>query len=313
MLGFLQGFSYGLFMTCLPWLLVGLYNPGIALPVATQGRLQVVFRYCLIIPFISMLLWLTSLWGGFSPSLFGWLAGIVAIPVALPIERTLRGWLARRRERRREAQSIAEAQQRRAQEERMAYEAGVSVLDPARPPEGADDLVLAMCRAKQSLLDVKRPDLAILADRLYSRYRHVMDVLSGRFHTGELAFERSRGLVTQVCLGAVDTLTTMASQARGVVSVDGQYVRGRLERDGKRLSDEERAALVRRLDLLVETEHRLNERAARIESALTVLDDTAVSMSRIETTRPQASVTTDKALEDLRRFVEGADRYARKD
>ncbi|MDR5885580.1 MULTISPECIES: cobyrinic acid a,c-diamide synthase [Halomonadaceae] len=313
MLGFLQGFSYGLFMTCLPWLLVGLYNPGIALPVATQGRLQVVFRYCLIIPFISMLLWLTSLWGGFSPSLFGWLAGIVAIPVALPIERTLRGWLARRRERRREAQSIAEAQQRRAQEERKAYEAGVSVLDPARPPEGADDLVLAMCRAKQSLLDVKRPDLAILADRLYSRYRHVMDVLSGRFHTGELAFERSRGLVTQVCLGAVDTLTTMASQARGVVSVDGQYVRGRLERDGKRLSDEERAALVRRLDLLVETEHRLNERAARIESALTVLDDTAVSMSRIETTRPQASVTTDKALEDLRRFVEGADRYARKD
>jgi hypothetical protein len=313
MLGFLQGFSYGLFMTCLPWLLVGLYNPGIALPVATQGRLQVVFRYCLIIPFISMLLWLTSLWGGFSPSLFGWLAGIVAIPVALPIERTLRGWLAHRRERRREAQSIAEAQQRRAQEERKAYEAGVSVLDPARPPEGADDLVLAMCRAKQSLLDVKRPDLAILADRLYSRYRHVMDVLSGRFHTGELAFERSRGLVTQVCLGAVDTLTTMASQARGVVSVDGQYVRGRLERDGKRLSDEERAALVRRLDLLVETEHRLNERAARIESALTVLDDTAVSMSRIETTRPQASVTTDKALEDLRRFVEGADRYARKD
>lgn len=313
MLGFLQGFSYGLFMTCLPWLLIGLYNPGIALPVATQGRLQVVFRYCLVIPFISMLLWLTSLWGGFSPSLLGWLAGIVAIPAALPIERTLRGWLARRRERRREAQSIAEAQRRRIQEERKAYEAGVSVLDPARPPEGADDLVLAMCRAKQSLLDVKRPDLAILADRLYSRYRHVMDVLSGRFHTGELAFERSRGLVTQVCLGAVDTLTTMASQARGVVSVDGQYVRGRLERDGNRLSDEERTALVRRLDLLVETEHRLNELSARIESALTVLDDTAVSMARIETTRPQASVTTEKALEDLRRFVEGADRYARKD
>ncbi|MCO7245240.1 cobyrinic acid a,c-diamide synthase [Halomonas sp. Mc5H-6] len=313
MLGFLQGFSYGLFMTCLPWLLIGLYNPGIALPVATQGRLQVVFRYCLVIPFISMLLWLTSLWGGFSPSLLGWLAGIVAIPAALPIERTLRGWLARRRERRREAQSIAEAQRRRTQEERKAYEAGVSVLDPARPPEGADDLVLAMCRTKQSLLDVKRPDLAILADRLYSRYRHVMDVLSGRFHTGELAFERSRGLVTQVCLGAVDTLTTMASQARGVVSVDGQYVRGRLERDGNRLSDEERTALVRRLDLLVETEHRLNELSARIESALTVLDDTAVSMARIETTRPQASVTTEKALEDLRRFVEGADRYARKD
>ena len=313
MLGFLQGFSYGLFMTCLPWLLVGLFNPGLALPVLAPSRLQVIFRYCLLVPFISMLMWLTSLWGGFSPSLFGWLAGIVAIPVALPVERTLRGWLARRRERRQEAQRVAAVRKRRAQEERKAYEAGVSVLDPGRPPEGADDLVLAMCRAKQSLLDVHRPDLAIQTDRLYSRYRHVMDVLSGRFHTGELAFERSRGLVTQVCLGAVDTLTSMASQARGVVSVDGNYVRSRLTQEGKQLGEEERAALVRRLDLLVETEHRLNKLSARIESALTVLDDTAVSMARIETARPQASVTTEKALEDLLRFVEGADRYTRKD
>ncbi|MEA2117775.1 cobyrinic acid a,c-diamide synthase [Halovibrio sp. HP20-50] len=312
MLGFLQGFSYGLFMTCLPWLLVGLVNPALALPVVAQGRLQVILRYCLIVPFISLLMWLTSLWGGFSPSLLGWLAGIVAIPVALPVERSLRGWLARRRARRREAQRVAEVRQRRAEEERKAYEAGVVVLDPERPPEGADDLVLAMCRAKQRLLEADRPDLAILADRLYSRYRHVMDVLSSRFHTGELAFERSRGLVSQVCLGAVDTLTTIASQARGVVSVDGDYVRRRLAK-GKQLSEEERAALVRRLDLLVETEHRLNELSARIESALTVLDDTAVSMARIETARPQASVTTEKALEDLRRFVEGADRYARKD
>jgi hypothetical protein len=313
MLGFLQGFSYGLFMTCLPWLLVGLVNPGLALPLKPPGRLQVILRYCLVIPFISMLLWLTSLWGGFGPSLIGWLAGIVAIPVALPVERTLRGWLARRRERRRQALAAAETQRRRAREEREAQEAGVSVLDPTRPPEGADDLVLAMCRAKQGLLEVNRADLAIQADRLYSRYRHVLDVLGSRFHSGELAFERSRGLVTQVCLGAVDTLNTMGSQARGVVSVDGDFVRRRLAREGKRLSDEERAALARRLDLLVETERRLDELSASIESALTVLDDTAVAMARIETARPQASVTTEKALEDLRRFVEGADRYARKE
>lgn len=313
MLGFLQGFSYGLFMTCLPWLVLGLFNPGLALPVTAPSRLRVIGRYCLVVPSISMLLWLTSLWGGFSPSLFGWLAGIIAIPVALPVERSLRGWLARRRMQRQEAQRLADTQQRRAQEERNAYEAGVLVLDPASPPAQADDLVLAMCKAKQSLLDVQRPDLAILTDRLYSRYRHVMDVLGERFTTGELAFERSKGLVTQVCYGAVDTLTTMASQARGVVSVDGSYVRSRLEREGRRLSDEERAALVRRLDLLVETEHRLHKLSARIESALTVLDDTAVSMARIETVRPQASVTTEQALEELRRFVDSADRYARKE
>lgn len=313
MLGFLQGFSYGLFMTCLPWLLVGLFNPALALPVPTPGRLRVILRYCLVVPFISMLLWLTSLWGGFGPSLVGWLAGIVAIPVALPVERTLRGWLARRREGRRQALAAAETRRQRAQQEHEAHEAGLAVLDPLSPPQGADDLVLAMCRAKQGLLDVNRPDLAIQADRLYSRYRHVLDVLGSRFHLGELAFARSRGLVAEVCLGAVDTLNTMESQARGVVSVDGDFVRRRLAREGKRLSEEERAALLRRLDLLVETEQRLDSLSASIESALTVLDDTAVAMAQIETARPQASVTAEKALEDLRRFVEGADRYARKD
>ena len=311
MLGFLQGFSYGLFMTCLPWLLVGLFNPRLALPSAPFGRLPVIVRYCLLVPFISMLLWLTSLWGGFGPSLLGWIAGLVAIPAALPLERHLRGWLGRRGERRRQARLAAEAERQRAQQEREAQEAGVAVLDPAQPPVGADDLVLAMCRSKQALLDVRRPDLAIQADRLYSRYRHVMEVLGGRFDRGELAFERSRSLVGEVCLGAVDTLNSMASQASGVVSVDGDFVRRRLAKESKRLSEEERVALVRRLELLAETERRLSELAARNESALTVLDDTAVAMARIETGRPQASVTTDRALSELRHFVERADRYGR--
>ena len=155
MLGFLQGFSYGLFMTCLPWLLIGLYNPWLALAVKTPNRLQVILRYCLGIPFLSVLLWLTSLWGGFSPSLMGWLAGIVAIPVALPVERTLRGWLAQRRERRHRQQMDSEARKQRARQERTASEAGVRVLDPDHPPENADELVLAMCQAKQRLLDVR--------------------------------------------------------------------------------------------------------------------------------------------------------------
>ncbi|QTF93358.1 cobyrinic acid a,c-diamide synthase [Halomonas sp. BM-2019] len=308
MLGFLQGFSYGLFMTCLPWLLVGLANPRLALASDSPSRWQVIARYGLVVPFISLLLWLTSLWGGFGPSLAGWLAGLVAVPLALPLERRLRGWLRRRRERRQRLQREAERRHRQARE---AQEAGVAVLDPARPPADADRLVLAMCRAKQGLIEARRPDLAVQADRLYSRYRHVLAVLSGRFDSGELAFERARGLVAEVCLGALDTLDAMASQARGVASVDADFVRRRLAADGKRLGEEERAALLRRLELVEETERRLGELAARNESALTVLDDTAVAMARIETGRPQASLTTERALEELRRFVEGADRYGR--
>ncbi len=311
MLGFLQGFAYGLFLTCLPWLLVGLVNPRLAVPIEPPGRLQVILRYVLVVPFISMLLWLTSLWGGFGPTLTGWLAGLVAIPVALPLERRLRGWLARRREQRRQAGRAAEAARRRAQQQRDAHEAHLAELDPARPPADADDLVLALCRAKQGLIDARRPDLAVQADRVYSRYRHVLGVLESRFDSGELAFARARGLVVEVCFGVVDTLDAMASRARGVANVDGDFVRRRLSREGRQLGSEERAALVRRLELLEETEKGLRELAARNESALTVLDDTAVSLARIQTGRPQASVTTEQALEELRRFVSRADRYGR--
>lgn len=310
MLGFLQGVAYGLFMTCLPWLLVGLVNPRLAVPVEPPSRLQVIMRYCLLFPFLSVMLWLTSLWGGFGPSLAGWLVGLAAIGVSLPLERRIRGWMGRFRARRHEAQLAAEAERLRAERQRNAYEAGVAVLDPAHPPADADDLVRAMCQAKQRLLEARRPDLAVQADRLYSRYRHVMGVVGGRFVSGELAFERSRSLVTEVCLGAVDTLTSMASQASGVVGVDEDFVRRRLARETQ-LSVEERVALKRRLELLESTERRLRQLTARNESALTVLDDTAVAMARIETGRPQASVGTDQALEELRRFVDRAERYGR--
>ena len=313
MLGFLQGFAYGLFVTCLPWCLVGLANPRLAVPTEHPSRLQVLFRYGLLVPFLSVLLWLTSLWGGFGPSLAGWLVGLAAIAVEIPLERRWRRWRARRHRQHLEARLEAEALRRRAEREREAREAGVAVLDPARPPVDADEVVLALCRAKQGLLDVRRPDLAIQADRLYSRYRHVLDVLAARFQRGELAFERAQTLVTEVCLGAVDNLTSMASQAKGVMGVDGDFVRRRLEREGRRLSAEERTALERRLELLEGTERRLGRLAARNESALTLLDDAAVAMARIETGRPQATVAADRALEELRRFIGRAERYGRSD
>ncbi|EWH02129.1 hypothetical protein, partial [Halomonas sp. BC04] len=205
----------------------------------------------------------------------------------------------------------AEAARRRTEQEREAREAGVAVLDPSHPPSDADELIMALCRAKQGLLDTRRPDLATQVDRFYSRYCNVMDVLLARFDSSELAFERSRGLVTEVCLGAVDNFTSMAAQARGVMGLDGDFVRRRLEQDGAKLSVEERIALKRRLELIDDTELRLRRLVARNESALTLLDDAAVALARIETGRPQASVATDQALEELRRFIGRAERYGR--
>lgn len=310
MLGFLQGFAYGLFLSCIPWFIIGMVNPRAAVPREPAWRWQVIVRYWFLVPAIAFLLWLTSLWGGFGPSLAGWLAGLAAIAVEIPLERRWRRWRAMRAQQRREAEQIASAARRRAALEREQREAGIAVLDPQQPPEGADDVVLALCEAKQRLLDVRRPELATQADRLYTRYAHALDVLGAKFDERELTFERSRGLVAEVCRGAVDNLTAMASQAGGVSGIDAEFVRRRLAREGERLPAGEREALQRRLELVNETERLLRERSALNEAAITTLDDAAVAVARVETGRPQASIATDQALQDLRRFIDKAHSYA---
>lgn len=311
MFGFLQGFAYGLFLSCLPWFILGLIEPRLAVPTDRPTRLQALLRYWLIVPFIAFALWVTSLWGGFGPTLGGWLAGLLAIPVAIPAERAVRSWRQAVRERRRAAHQAALEAQQRAALERKAREQGLAVLDPDRQPAQTDDVILGLWQAKKRLLAVGRPDLAIQADRVYSRYCHVDEVLRGKFDERELTFERSLGLVAEVSRTAIDTLNTMASVARGVTGIDATYVRRRLGQESARLAGEERQALTRRLELVEATERRLRELNARNEAALTALDDASVAVAAVSTDRPLASVAAEQALADLQRFAERAHRYGR--
>ncbi|MFD2192295.1 cobyrinic acid a,c-diamide synthase [Pistricoccus aurantiacus] len=311
MLEFLQGFSYGLFLSCLPWFVIGLVSPRHALGTLRPERLQVFIRYWFVVPFLAGLLWLTSLWGGFGPSLGGWLAGLAAIAVEIPLERRLRGWWERHKQKRLDAQRQREIARRQAEQARQARERGEESLDPEHPPADADDVILALCSAKARLLSARQPALAQQADRVYGRYRKVIAVLLERFEVGELAFERARSLAAEVCFAAVDNLTAMAAQASGVAGVDSDHVRRRLSREGDRLTHTERLALERRLALVEDTHRHLRELSARNETALTALDNAAVAMARVDTRRPQASVSADQALGDLQNFVARAERYGR--
>ncbi|WP_348762494.1 cobyrinic acid a,c-diamide synthase [uncultured Salinisphaera sp.] len=309
MFGFLQGFSYGLFLSCLPWFLIGMVDPRLAIPVTPPTRWRAVLRYVFGLPFVSFSLWLTSLWGGFDPSFNGWIAGLLAIAVEVPVERRWRGWLARRKERAAAARIEAEAQARQAAKERQAREAGTAELDPNHPPVGADAVILALCAGKKRLQDVKRPDLAGQADRLYTRYVRVLDALSAKFDARELTHGRSRSMVAEVCKAAADNLDAMHRLAAGVAGIDAAYVRRRLHETPERLHADERAALRERLELVADTERRLGDLAARNEAAMTTLDNAAVVMSRVQTDRPQAALGADQALGDLQRFLDQAERY----
>ena len=71
MFEFLQGFAFGLFVTFVPWFVAGLYDPRLAVPEELATRWQVILRYAVAMPALAMLLFLTSLWGGFGASLGG--------------------------------------------------------------------------------------------------------------------------------------------------------------------------------------------------------------------------------------------------
>ena len=307
MLGFLQGFAYGLLVSCGPWFLAGMINPALAVPGDRPNRLQVILRYWLLLPFVAFVLWLTSLWGGFGPTLGGWIAGLAAVAVALPVERRLRSWLRQHGERRRE-QAVRQA---RAAREAAERESGVVTLDPDRPPVDADDLVREFCRAKGRLVAAGRTDLGNHVDRLYSRYSRVLATLASRFDSAEVTYGRAVELLSQVCRNALDDLHAMASRVESVRDVDGDYVRRRLRSEGDTLPEAERRALERRLELLKETDRELREIAARLEAVLTALDDTQISVARIETGRGHGAVDADRALRDLQRFTSGAGRYGR--
>lgn len=311
MFAFLQGFAIGLFLSCMPWFLIGMVRPELAVPVEPPRRWQVVARYWFAVPCLAFLLLLTSLWGGFGPSLAGWLAGLAAVAVELPLERRLRRWWSARAERRRQAALEAQAAARRAELERQEREAGVAVLDPARPPVGADEVVLAMCEAKRRLLAVRRPELASGADRLYTRYSRVREALGEKFDPAEITFERANGLVEEVSRAGVDSLNAMAARLAGIAHVDVEFVRRRLQRGGARLPPAEREALSRRLELVEECERGVRELGGEVEAALTALDDAAVAVARVQTDRPQAAVAAEQALRELRRFTDKAALYGR--
>ncbi|WP_258868232.1 hypothetical protein [Alkalilimnicola ehrlichii] len=178
------------------------------------------------------MLWLTSLWGGFSPSLIGWLVGLAAIAVEVPLERRWRRWREAWRQRRHEAARAKAAARRQAELEGEQREAGVAVLNPAKPPADADSVVINLCSAKQRLLDVRRPDLAIQADRLYTRYVRALDSLGSTFDAKELTYDRARGMIAEVSSTAIDNLGAMASLASGIGGIDLAYVERRLAGEG---------------------------------------------------------------------------------
>ena len=307
MFDFLQGLAFGLLVSFMPWFMAGLYDPRLVVPEEVASRWQVILRYAVAMPSVAMLLLMTSFWGGFGASLGGWLVGLAAVPIELFVEKRWRRWRAARAGRDR----AAARERQRSELARARGERDLLTLDPDLAPTGADTVVMQLWEVKRELVGLRRPDLAVQADRLFTRYHRALDVLDEKFDRREVTYERARGLVSEVGSGAAAGLGAMVELVQGSVGLDADFVRERLEREAARIGGTEREALQRRLALADETERRLGEIAAGNEAALTALDHVAVAVARIDTGRGQPAGATEQALQELRRFAERAGLYGR--
>lgn len=308
MFAFLQGFAYGLWLSCMPWLLVGLYDPRLALGTDQPSRPRVLLRYAVLLPFAAFVIWLTSLWGGFGPSLMGWLVGLFAVPAGLFVERRWFSGLRRRRDLLK-ARKVAEAaRERRQRFDAQQRELGLIELRPDRLPLDADDLVRALCAEKVKLTENGGSRWGLLADRVAGRYLRLRRLLAERFDPRELTFERANSLVVDVSRAALEDLGRLTVLVVTNAGIDEAFVRRRLDA-ADALPDAEREALMRRLELLRESENRIQEQNGRIEAALTALDDAALAVAALDTSRPRTRLKADEALSELSRFASTLKRF----
>ena len=297
MLSFLQGFSIGLALMCGPWLLTGLLNPALVLPGGRAERIRVIKRYALALPFLCFLLGLTSLWGGFGPSLAGWLTGLGILFIWVPVERGVRRYIERFKQRQHEKR--VKAEQKAWQQERAT-----TSLDLDDAIAQADPLVGKLQRVKQQLrqveLDVSQPD------RFYTRYIKLKTLLEQRFEPGELAIQRANTLIQDVYNSAIRRLQHQADLQQQCQALDPEFIRRKL--DNPATAQSERDALQARWALVDNIYQQQAQLQAENEKTLTALDTTSMALMQLQT-QDSGITDTDKVMQALELFNQRVSRY----
>jgi hypothetical protein len=297
MLSFLQGFAIGLALMCGPWLVTGLLNPALVLPGGRAERIRVIKRYALVLPFLCFLLGLTSLWGGFGPSLAGWLSGLGILFVWVPGERGIRRYIERFKQRQHEKR--VKAEQRAWQQERAT-----TSLDLDDAIAQADPLVGKLQSVKQKLrqvqMDVSQPD------RFYTRYIKLKTLLEQRFEPGELAIQRANTLIQDVYNSAIRRLQHQADLQQQCLALDPEFIRRKL--DNPATAQSERDALQARWALVDNIYQQQAQLQADNEKTLTALDTTSMALMQLQT-QDSGITDADKVMQALELFNQRVSRY----
>ncbi|SFB86674.1 hypothetical protein SAMN05660443_0619 [Marinospirillum celere] len=307
---FLQGMALGLFMISPVMLMLGIYNPGWVLPKhRNPGRFRVIGTYAFMLPVISFFLGVSTFWGGFGPTLLGWLTGVL-MPVMIKLlvdagyEQELNA------QRRKTQDDLAEKRKQAAMQENQ--ERGTSELKASHLTRQDDPLLHRLAALKEILRGypqlLEKPLYLQQPDRFYSRYLQLANLLARRFQPDEITARRLRQLALRSLQYAVDRFEAMEPLLGSLQGLDQEYVKRRLQ--GAR-HQAEKQALEDRQRLIEQLHNRLLELMAENEMALTTLDTTLTSLASINTDQRGGTEAANQALNELKRFSEQLNEYDR--
>ena len=262
MLTFLQGFAIGLAIMSGPWLLAGLFKPEWVLPDLRPNRFKVFLRYGMAIPFASLLLGLTSLWGGFGPSLLGWISGLGALFLAVPAERRIRRFLFQRQA------------QRSSKQQREQLDVN---LERDAEDTHADQIIKQLNAIRAQLVKLKIH--VEVPERFYSRYAKLQAVLSKRFQAEELAMQRSQTLLKDVYKSSLKQMDSFIDIHQQLQLLDLNYIQRQLS--DPKIKKVAKDALLQRQQLAETLNLESNNLLAEFEKTLTALDATRLKLSEL--------------------------------
>lgn len=289
MLSFLQGFAIGLMIMAGPWFIAGLFKPEWVLPDLKPSRFKVFLRYGLIVPFSSIVLGLTSLWGGFGASLLGWVAGLGALFVAVPLERRLRQFFQKR--------------QQHASVESQREQVDVNLEQDAKRA-GADSMIKQLNAIRIQLEKLK---VSIeLPERFYSRYAKLQAVLSKCFQPNELAMQRAQDLISDVYKTSLHQLDRFIDVQQQLQLLDLNYIQRQLT--DSTLTGVAREALLQRQTLAASLQQEARTSLAEFEKTLTALDATRLKLSQLNQST-SSNRELEHVLEALERFNQRIAQY----
>lgn len=290
MLSFLQGFAIGLAIMTGPWLLAGLLKPEWVLPDIRPNRLKVFFRYGMAVPFTSLVLGLTSLWGGFGASLMGWLSGLGVLFIAVPLERKLRRFL----------------HHRKLQKMANTFREQLDVnLEKDASNDHADSITKQLNAVRTQLLKLKTH--VEVPERFYSRYAKLQHVLAKCFQPQELAMQRAQALIKDVYQTSLRQMDRFVDLHQQFQMLDLGYIQRQLSES--HVTGVTRDALKQRQQLANSLQQEIHSLQAEFEKTLTALDSTRLKLSNLQGTS-SSNTELENVLGALDRFNQRVSQYA---